>query len=193
MAFRIKAWNILQGLEIIYPNCYVGLLLWLNSHCYSRVLIKKKKKDLLDLWICFFKNTENYLKTFILIETEPEGLFFVCIFVYLFDFFFLRTILMGNFPLKGKCPGLNTTTRRCLAQSSLLTFWKRNLEWIWINTLVHMKGLFPELWPKWWRSTCTGKLAWQSWFVLVLSDVSLSLGLHMNAYFLLQKSWVPNY
>ena len=87
---------------------------------------------------------------------------YVCLFTCLV-FFFLRTILMENFPLKGKCLGLNTITRKCLALSSLLTSWKRNLEWIWINTSVRRKELFPEPWQKWWRSTCTGKLAWQSW------------------------------
>lgn len=87
MAFIIKVWNILQGLEVILSEllCRVKLLLWLNSHCYSWVLIKKKK--LLDLWNCFIKNAENYLKIFTLMETEPEGLFY-CLYICLFTWFF---------------------------------------------------------------------------------------------------------
>lgn len=69
---------------------------------------------------------------------------------------------MGNFPLKEKCHGLNTITKKYLALSSLLTFWKSNSEWIWIKTWVHVNELFPEQWQKWWRSTSIGKLAWKS-------------------------------
>lgn len=88
MTFSVKAWNILQGLEIILSelSCRVKLLLWLNSHCYSRIIIKKKEKEKKDSLICFFKNTENYLKYLFSSKQNLKG--FYCLYICLFIWFF---------------------------------------------------------------------------------------------------------